>query len=210
MGYSLRRTGCLAVASSNRALNRVALSLSATHQPTTLRLKMSRMTTRALGTSDSPRPAAPALRSAGRSAPRPLLPSAREMPARGPECRSSSGRPPRPAGWHRHQPGLSLGRSATAPDPDAASGTALQTRSGKSTKKIRAAKRKAAAKPPRKKVKVAHTTSRAKRRVTEPATQQSIARGAPNDLQVAPQTYQDLHTAPSETSTAPSETTSVR
>jgi hypothetical protein len=37
-------TACLARVSSNSALNRVALSASATHQPTTRRLKMSRMT----------------------------------------------------------------------------------------------------------------------------------------------------------------------
>src|ERR1700675_217466 len=37
-------TECLAMASLNSALNRVALSLSATHQPTILRLKMSMMT----------------------------------------------------------------------------------------------------------------------------------------------------------------------
>src|SRR4051812_19779756 len=37
-------TACLARVSSNRTLNRVALSASATHQPTTRRLKMSRMT----------------------------------------------------------------------------------------------------------------------------------------------------------------------
>src|SRR4051812_7225902 len=39
-------TACLARVSSNSALNRVALSASATHQPTTRRLKMSRMTYR--------------------------------------------------------------------------------------------------------------------------------------------------------------------
>ena len=36
--------GCFAAASLNSAVNRVALSRSATHQPTTLRLKMSMMT----------------------------------------------------------------------------------------------------------------------------------------------------------------------
>src|SRR5665811_1733341 len=36
--------GCLAVASLNSAVNTVALSLSATHQPTILRLKISMMT----------------------------------------------------------------------------------------------------------------------------------------------------------------------
>src|ERR1019366_3809454 len=38
--------GCLAVASLNSAVNTVALSLSATHQPTILRLKISMMTER--------------------------------------------------------------------------------------------------------------------------------------------------------------------
>src|SRR5674476_1603384 len=36
--------GCLAMASLNNAVNTVALSLSATHQPTILRLKISMMT----------------------------------------------------------------------------------------------------------------------------------------------------------------------
>jgi hypothetical protein len=39
-------TGCLTMVSSNKALNRAALSASATHQPTTRRLKMSMMTYR--------------------------------------------------------------------------------------------------------------------------------------------------------------------
>src|SRR6202158_5929028 len=43
-GHWLGGTECLAMASLNSAVNRVALSLSATHQPTILRLKMSMMT----------------------------------------------------------------------------------------------------------------------------------------------------------------------
>src|SRR5487761_1997744 len=39
-------TLCLVMVSSNNALNRVALSASATHQPTTRRLKMSMITYR--------------------------------------------------------------------------------------------------------------------------------------------------------------------
>src|SRR5689334_15009091 len=39
-------TACLANVSSNRVLNRAVSSTSATHQPTTRRLKMSRMTCR--------------------------------------------------------------------------------------------------------------------------------------------------------------------
>ena len=54
--------------------------------------RLSAVSTRALGTSESPRPAAPALRSAGRSAPRPLLPSARRKCRRGPGSSPSSRR----------------------------------------------------------------------------------------------------------------------